>query len=293
MIWKRGADWQGGRGQLGAARWRLVSDMYGGGGRTGGCSVRGRGLAGSTVRGGGGLAAVLSSFPLLLRHCPPPLLPSPPMQVGAPSLPNLLGALDPFSGEPTTRRGGAAGLDPYKLLSSLAVGECSLPPSRGGAGHGASCFRNRTCSSFRLSPPHSTSACTELGCSEGPLHKPLPFHLGLTSAVIPFPPPQARSLSCNGGATCRGLPLPQSRASRHPFRPPVPLPPGTELELQWGRNLQAAVAHKLRDGSSSDVGTEATLTYRINSVMRVQLQLARLTKPSLLLQYSSDGMPAQ
>ena len=211
------------------------------------------------MRGGGGLAAVLSSFPLLLRHCPPPLRPSHPMQVGAPSLPNLLGALDPFSGEPTTRRGGAAGLDPYKLLSSLAVGECSLPPSRGGAGHGASCFRNRTCRSFRLSPPHSTSACTELGCSEGPLHKPPPFHLGLTSAVVPFPP----------------------------------LPPGTELELQWGRNLQAAVAHKLRDGSSSDVGTEATLTYRINSVMRVQLQLARLTKPSLLLQYSSDGMPAQ
>ena len=63
------------------------------------------------------------------------LLPSPhsllsnAMQVGAPSLPNLLGALDPFSGEPTTRRGGAAGLDPYKLLSSLAVGECSLPAS--------------------------------------------------------------------------------------------------------------------------------------------------------------------
>lgn len=65
---------------------------------------------------------------------------------------------------------------------------------------------------------------------------------------------------------------------------------GTELELQWGKALQAAVAHKLRD--NSDVATEAALTYRINRLLRLQLQLARLTKPSILLQYSSDGMPA-
>lgn len=74
----------------------------------------------------------------------------------------------------------------------------------------------------------------------------------------------------------------------------VPLLSGTELELQWGRNLQAALVHKLRDNGSSDVGTEATLTYRINNVLRLQLQLAQgLTKPSLLLQYSSDGMMSQ
>ena len=51
----------------------------------------------------------------------------------------------------------------------------------------------------------------------------------------------------------------------------------------------------LRDSGPSDgaSGTEATLTYRINNVLRLQLQLARLTKPSLLLQYSSDGMMSQ
>ena len=58
--------------------------------------------------------------------------------------------------------------------------------------------------------------------------------------------------------------------------------------MQWGDCLQAALAHKLREGT--DVGTEATLTYRISRVLRLQLQLTRLTRPSLLLQYSSEGM---
>ena len=79
-----------------------------------------------------------------------------------------------------------------------------------------------------------------------------------------------------------------------PFLSDAPPSSGTELELQWGRNLQAALVHKLRENGSSDVGTEATLTYRINSVLRLQLQLAQgLTKPSILLQYSSDGMMSQ
>jgi hypothetical protein len=48
--------------------------------------------------------------------------------VGAPSLPNLLGALDPLpSGHPGGSSGGGAagdrGLDPARFLSSLAVGE--------------------------------------------------------------------------------------------------------------------------------------------------------------------------
>lgn len=49
------------------------------------------------------------------------------LQVGAPSLPNLLGALDPLAGgasAPGADGGAVAGLDPGKLLSSLAVGEC-------------------------------------------------------------------------------------------------------------------------------------------------------------------------
>ena len=58
-----------------------------------------------------------------------PILPAllPPFaQVGAPSLPNLLGALDPFTDTSSGAAGGdppGRGLDPYKLLSSLAVGE--------------------------------------------------------------------------------------------------------------------------------------------------------------------------
>lgn len=63
---------------------------------------------------------------------------------------------------------------------------------------------------------------------------------------------------------------------------------GTELELQWGKSLQAALAHKLKN---SDIGTEATLTYKINEFLRVQLQLTKFTQPSLLLQYSSEGAP--
>ncbi|GAX75992.1 hypothetical protein CEUSTIGMA_g3435.t1 [Chlamydomonas eustigma] len=106
--------------------------------------------------------------------------------VGAPSLPNLLGALDPFTADSSTSTPNTR-LDPYKLLSSLAV--------------------------------------------------------------------------------------------------------GTELEVQWGPHLQASLSHKMRD-NGSDVGTEATLTYRINNYLKLLLHLPHFTKPSLLLQYSSDGMPS-
>eukprot|EP00798_Chlamydomonas_sp_ICE-L_P032214 gene32214-16772_t len=61
---------------------------------------------------------------------------------------------------------------------------------------------------------------------------------------------------------------------------------GTELELEWGNCLEAAFSHKLQD---SDIGTEATLTYKIGDFIRLQFQISRLTKPSLLLKYSSEG----
>lgn len=60
---------------------------------------------------------------------------------------------------------------------------------------------------------------------------------------------------------------------------------GTELELIWGKSLTAALAHKLL--SDSKIGTEATLTYRINQFLRLQLQLQGMTRPSLMLTGSS------
>ncbi|KAL6762521.1 hypothetical protein V8C86DRAFT_606614 [Haematococcus lacustris] len=63
---------------------------------------------------------------------------------------------------------------------------------------------------------------------------------------------------------------------------------GTELELVWGSSLTAALSHKLlADGK---VGTEATLTYRITDLLRLQLQLQGMTRPSLLLGYTSSAL---
>ena len=75
-----------------------------------------------------------------------------------------------------------------------------------------------------------------------------------------------------------------------------PASPTHTCTLMCGRSYRHTCRRQaLRDNGSSDAGgTEATLTYRINSVMRLQLQVARrLTRPSLLLQYSSDGMMSQ
>lgn len=65
----------------------------------------------------------------------------------------------------------------------------------------------------------------------------------------------------------------------------MPIIPGTELELQWGKSLSAALMHKLL--SDTQIGTQAQLTYRINDYLRLQLQLQGLTRPSLMLGYTS------
>ncbi|KAK9862508.1 hypothetical protein WJX84_009406 [Apatococcus fuscideae] len=65
---------------------------------------------------------------------------------------------------------------------------------------------------------------------------------------------------------------------------------GTEVEIQFGRSLQATMARKLRD---SDVATQCTLNYQLNKRLRMQFNLAS-SNPyprTLLFQYSSEGMP--
>ena len=63
---------------------------------------------------------------------------------------------------------------------------------------------------------------------------------------------------------------------------------GTEVEVQFGNSLQAAMARKLRD---SDIATQWTLNYQLNSKLRMQFTIAS-THPyprTLLFQYSGDS----
>eukprot|EP00873_Tetraselmis_striata_P029672 jgi/Tetstr1/449936/TSEL_036990.t1 len=62
---------------------------------------------------------------------------------------------------------------------------------------------------------------------------------------------------------------------------------GTEVEVQFGKSLQAAMARKMKE---SEMATELTLLYHINSNLRVQLSLLGPTQ-ALLFQYSGEGVP--
>ncbi|CAD7702868.1 unnamed protein product [Ostreobium quekettii] len=65
---------------------------------------------------------------------------------------------------------------------------------------------------------------------------------------------------------------------------------GTEVEVQFGKSVQAVVAHKLR---GAEYGTQWTMMYNLNNNLRMQLQVANsppVTR-TLLLQYSSEGVP--
>ena len=90
---------------------------------------------------------------------------------------------------------------------------------------------------------------------------------------------------------------------------------GTEVEIQFGKSLQvspcshvvhyqflivsalslllclqAAMARKLRD---SDIATQWTLTYHLNSRLRMQFNISSSAPypRTLIFQYSSDGVP--
>ena len=63
---------------------------------------------------------------------------------------------------------------------------------------------------------------------------------------------------------------------------------GTEVEVQFGNSLQAAMARKLRD---SDIATQWTLNYQLNSKLRMQFTISSVHPypRTLLFQYSGKG----
>lgn len=63
---------------------------------------------------------------------------------------------------------------------------------------------------------------------------------------------------------------------------------GTEVEVQFGRKLQAAMVRKLRD---SDITTQWTLNYSLNSKLRMQFNISSAPPypKTLMFQYSSEG----
>ena len=63
---------------------------------------------------------------------------------------------------------------------------------------------------------------------------------------------------------------------------------GTEVEVQFGRSLQAAMSRKLRD---SDIATQWTLNYQLNSRLRMQFNIASsLPYPrTLIFQYDAGS----
>lgn len=65
---------------------------------------------------------------------------------------------------------------------------------------------------------------------------------------------------------------------------------GTEVEVQFGKFVQAVVSHKLR---GAEYGTQWTMMYNLNKNLRMQLQVANsppVTR-TLLFQYSSESVP--
>ena len=66
---------------------------------------------------------------------------------------------------------------------------------------------------------------------------------------------------------------------------------GTEVEVQFGRSLQAAMARKLRD--SDVVATQWQLNYALNSKLRMQFNIASSSPypRTLVFQYSSETQP--
>ncbi|KAL0030394.1 hypothetical protein WJX79_000988 [Trebouxia sp. C0005] len=65
---------------------------------------------------------------------------------------------------------------------------------------------------------------------------------------------------------------------------------GTEVEVQFGKSLQATMARKLRD---SDIATQWTLNYQLNTKLRMQFNISSSTPypRTLVFQYSGEGGP--
>ncbi|KAL3160063.1 hypothetical protein ABBQ38_009778 [Trebouxia sp. C0009 RCD-2024] len=65
---------------------------------------------------------------------------------------------------------------------------------------------------------------------------------------------------------------------------------GTEVEVQFGKSLQATMARKLRD---SDIATQWTLNYQLNTKLRMQFNISSSSpyQRNLVFQFSGEGGP--
>lgn len=65
---------------------------------------------------------------------------------------------------------------------------------------------------------------------------------------------------------------------------------GTEVEVQFGKSLQAAMLKKMQD---NDVLTQWTLRYQLNNNLRVQFNITSVPPypRTLMMQFSGEGLP--
>ena len=71
-----------------------------------------------------------------------------------------------------------------------------------------------------------------------------------------------------------------------PFRSLSNLTLGTEVELQFGKSLQALIARKLKE---SEMATNWTLLYQLNQRLRMRLNNSNSSGTRLLFEYSGEG----
>ena len=71
-----------------------------------------------------------------------------------------------------------------------------------------------------------------------------------------------------------------------PFKSLANLTLGTEVEVQFGKSLQASVARKLK---GSEMATHWTFLYHLNNQLRVRLHSATATQTRLLFEFSREG----
>ncbi|MAD20600.1 MAG: hypothetical protein CMJ52_10720 [Planctomycetaceae bacterium] len=75
-----------------------------------------------------------------------------------------------------------------------------------------------------------------------------------------------------------------------PFKSLSNLTLGTEVEIQFGKSLQALVARKLKE---SEMATHWTLLYQLNKQLRMRLNSSTSSGTRLLFEYSGEGTKLQ
>ena len=75
-----------------------------------------------------------------------------------------------------------------------------------------------------------------------------------------------------------------------PFKSLSNLTLGTEVEIQFGKSLQALIARKLKE---SEMATHWTLLYQLNKQLRMRLNSSTASGTRLLFEYSGEGTKLQ